>query len=161
MAMGSTAGLGTSGKRKKSLMADINVTPMVDVMLVLLVIFMITAPVIKSIEGLSVDLPQLKGEPAQTIVTEDARTIVIGADGHIARPGPKGADSPYESMSALAEDVKLYREDCEKGKKTPVVVIAGDRDAKWERVMQVWNVIRNSGVSQISFQVESGGGTAP
>ena len=42
-------------------MADINVTPMVDVMLVLLVIFMITAPVIKQIEGLSVDLPQLKG----------------------------------------------------------------------------------------------------
>ncbi len=64
-------------------------------------------------------------------------------------------------MSALADDVKLYREDCEKGKKTPVVVIAGDRDAHWERVMQVWNAVRNSGVSQISFQVESGGGSTP
>ncbi len=161
MAMGTPAGPSPGGRHKKRLMADINVTPMVDVMLVLLVIFMITAPVIKQIEGLSVDLPQLAGQPAQTIVTEDARTIVIGQDGTIGRPGPKGSDAPYGSMTALADDVKLYREDCEKQKKTPVVVIAGDREARWERIMQVWNIVRNSGVSQISFQVESGQRTAP
>ncbi len=90
MAMGTTAASSSGRKRKKSLMADINVTPMVDVMLVLLVIFMITAPVIKSIEGLSVDLPQLKGEPAQTIVTEDARTIVIWRRRPYCPPGSQG-----------------------------------------------------------------------
>ena len=155
MAMGTTPPSGS----KKRLMAEINVTPMVDVMLVLLVIFMITAPVIKQIDALQVALPQVQGQPAQTILTEDARTLVVAPDGAVSRGDAKSADAYFESNAALIEDLKLYRDDCEKGKKMPVVVIAGDRSAKWERVMQVWNCVKTAGITQVSFQVDSGKGS--
>src|SRR5438270_10784828 len=116
-----------SSGRKRRLVADINVTPMVDVVLVLLVIFMITAPVIKQIDALQVTLPQVQGQPAQTIITEDARTLVVWPDGSVSRADAKSSDEHFESTAALIEDLKLYRDDCEKGKKTPVVVIGGDR----------------------------------
>jgi biopolymer transport protein TolR len=149
-------GAASSGGKKRP-MSDINVTPMVDVMLVLLVIFMVTAPVIKQIEGLEVKLPQLKGQPTQTIVTEDARTLVISPDGSVSREGAKSADDHYDKLEDLIVELKAYKEECEKGKKTPVVVIAGDRDAKWERIMQVWNAVRNADITQVSFQCEDTG----
>ena len=153
--MGMSAG--PSGGKKRP-MSDINVTPMVDVMLVLLVIFVITAPVIKQIDGLQVNLPQgLPGAPPETIITEDARTLVINPEGYVIRPGSTAVEDHYPSMALLIEDMKLYKEDSDKAQKAPVVVIAGDRDAKWERVMQVWNAVKSAGISQISFQTDSGG----
>src|SRR4051812_47042495 len=144
MAMGTSTG-GTR-QRRRGFMADINVTPMVDVMLVLLVIFMITAPIIKQIEGLQVDVPQLQGDKPETILTEDARTVVISADGTISRGDAKSIEDHYDSTGALIEDLKVYREDATKAGRPPVVVIAGDRAAKWERVMQVWNCVKSAGV---------------
>ncbi|HET6246543.1 MAG TPA: biopolymer transporter ExbD [Tepidisphaeraceae bacterium] len=151
--MGMTTPAG-SGRKKKRLMADINVTPMVDVMLVLLVIFMITAPIIKQIDALQVTLPQVEGQPAQTILTEDARTLVISPEGEVSRSDAKSFEDHFASNAALIDDLKGYRQECEKEKKSPVVVIAGDRVAKWERVMQVWNCVKSAGITQISFQVD-------
>lgn len=153
MAMGAAPGGG-----KKRPMSDINVTPMVDVMLVLLVIFVITAPVIKQIDGLQVNLPQgLPGAAPETIVTEDARTLVINPEGYVIRPGGTTTEEHYPSMQELIEELKLYREESDKAQKAPVVVIAGDRDARWERVMQVWNAVKSAGITQVSFQADSGG----
>lgn len=152
--MGMGAGPGGGKKRPVS---DINVTPMVDVMLVLLVIFIITAPVIKQIDGLQVSLPQgLPGAPPETIITEDARTLVINPEGYVIRPGSTNVEDHYPSMALLIEDMKLYKEESAKAQKAPVVVIAGDRDAKWERVMQVWNAVKSAGITQVSFQTDSG-----
>ena len=156
--MGMAAGPGGGKKRPVS---DINVTPMVDVMLVLLVIFVITAPVIKQIDGLEVKLPQsLPGNAPDTIITEDARTLVINPQGNVIRPGSTEAADHYASMELLIEDMKLYKEDSDKAQKAPVVVIAADADARWERVMQVWNAVKSAGISQVSFQADSGGATA-
>src|SRR5579863_9728506 len=102
MAMASPSAGG--GKKKKRLMADINVTPMVDVMLVLLVIFMITAPIIKQIDALQVTLPQVQGQPAQTILTEDARTLVISSEGVVSRSDAKNFDDHFASNEALIDD---------------------------------------------------------
>jgi biopolymer transport protein TolR len=147
---------GPGGGKKKRPMADINVTPMVDVMLVLLVIFVITAPVIKQIDGLQVNLPrEMPGQPTETIVTEDARTLVISPEGFVVRPGSANADDHYQSMAALIEDLKIYKEDSDKAQKAPVVVIAGDREARWEKIMQVWNAVKSAGITQVSFQVDS------
>jgi len=151
-------GMSTGGARggRKQPVSEINVTPMVDVMLVLLVIFMITAPSIKQIEALEVNLPQLQGESAETILTEDACMVPITADGHVGRPGSKKLDDHYESLTQLVDDLKRYKEDAEKAQKRPVVVIVGDREAKYERVIQVWNAVKRAGIRQVSFQVESG-----
>ena len=158
--MGMNAG-GAKGGRKQP-MSEINVTPMVDVMLVLLVIFMITAPSIKQIEALEVNLPQLQqGESAETILTEDACTVPITADGQVGRPGSKKLDDHYENLTQLQDDLKVYKEESEKAKKQAVVVIAGDREAKYERVIQVWNAVKRSGIRHISFQVEGKAAEAP
>jgi biopolymer transport protein ExbD len=98
----------------------------------------------------------VQGQPAQTILTEDARTLVIAPDGSVSRSDAKATDDPFADTDALINDLKSYREQCEKDKKPPVVVIAGDRVAKWERVMQVWNCVKSAGITQISFQVEAG-----
>jgi biopolymer transport protein TolR len=153
-------GMSGSGGGSKRPVSEINITPMVDVMLVLLVIFMVTAPVIKQIDALQVNLPLLEGQPSETIVTEDARTLAINPDGTVAKAGSKTVEESYGSMAELITELKAYREESEKGKKTAVVVIAGDREAKWERVMQVWNAAKTAGITQISFQVDDGGKAA-
>ena len=142
------------GAQKRHALAEINVTPMVDVVLVLLVIFMITAPSIKQIEGIEVNLPKLEHSSAENILTEDARTLAITADGLIIRPGSKQAGDHYESTAALIQDLKQYKDECEKAQKQPVVVIAGDRDLRYQRIVQVWNAVKLAGIRQVCFQVE-------
>ena len=90
---------------------------------------------------LQVDLPQVpaaagaddpdRGRPH---ASSSRRTATVAA-----RPGSAEATSTGTRPSRIDGPEVRYREDCEKGKRTPVVVIAGDRAAKWERVMQVWN----------------------
>src|SRR5690349_13921503 len=124
--MGMSGSGGRGGRRPVS---EINVTLMVDVMLVRLVSFMVTAPAIKQIDALQVNLPMLEGQPSETIVTEDARTLAINPDGTVAKAGSANAEESYASMAELIAELKTYREESEKGKKTAVVVIAGDREA--------------------------------
>lgn len=73
--------MGMSGPSggKRGVMAEINVTPFVDVMLVLLIIFMITTPMM--VQGMDVQLPRAQGSPLQT--TENQMIISISADGEI------------------------------------------------------------------------------
>src|SRR5918999_6566858 len=73
MAMGPILGPGRRGRRTP--MAEINVTPMVDVMLVLLIIFMVTAPLLTA--GVQVDLPQSKAEALE----QDQEPVAISIDG--------------------------------------------------------------------------------
>jgi biopolymer transport protein TolR len=157
--MGMSAG---GGGGKKRAVADINVTPMVDVMLVLLVIFMITAPSIKQIEGMEVNLPVLGAESvAESLLIEDAWTIPITADGQIGKNGSKSDDDIYRSpadggLADLVIDLKNYKKESEAALKKPAVVIAGDKDSKYQLVMQVWNAVKESGIRNISFQVDGG-----
>lgn len=152
--MGMSAG--TTGGKKRAV-AEINVTPMVDVMLVLLVIFMITAPSIKQIEGMEVNLPELKtNSAAETILTEDAWTVAVNADGQVAKRGSKKNDDFYGSLTELVDDLKKYKDESEKAQKKAAVVIAGDKDTKYQVVMQVWNAVKVAGIRNVSFQVDAG-----
>ena len=147
MAMG-----GGGGRKKRRPMSEINVTPLVDVMLVLLVIFMITAPALK--EGFQVELP--KASSTQSIRVQDARTITVAADGSVLRPLAASTDQKYDHLTQLVDDLKTFKDDCDKGNTAAVVVINGDRKASYERIIQVWNAVRSAGISQIAFQVEPG-----
>ena len=140
-----------SGRRRS--VAEINVTPLVDVMLVLLVIFMITAPTLK--EGFSVDIP--RAEATQSVPIEDARMITVTADGYVLKPNADSADQRYDKLSLLVEDLKAFKAAQAASKKQPVVVIVGDRNARYERIIQVWNAVRTAGIPRVSFQLEPGG----
>ena len=147
--MGMSAG-GGGGKRRA--MSEINVTPLVDVMLVLLVIFMITAPAMK--EGFQVELPQATS--TQSVMVQDVRLVTVTADGAVLRHLATSAEEKYEKLSRLVEDLKSYKAECERGNTVPSVVINGDRKANYERIIQVWNAVRTAGIPNVAFQVEPG-----
>src|ERR1700679_4149346 len=92
---------GKRGGRRRSV-AEINVTPLVDVMLVLLIIFMITAPTLK--EGFSVDIPQ--AEATESVPVEDARMITVTAYGYVLKPNADTTAQRYDKLSQLVEDLK-------------------------------------------------------
>ena len=140
------------GGGKRRAMSEINVTPLVDVMLVLLVIFMITAPAMK--EGFQVELPQATS--TQSVMVQDVRLITVTADGAVLRHLAASADEKYEKLSVLVEDLKTYKAECERGNTVPAVVINGDRKAEYERIIQVWNAVRTAGIPNVAFQVEPG-----
>src|SRR3954469_19717166 len=93
MAMAVNTGAGSRGKTSLTSMAEINVTPLVDVMLVLLIVFMISAPLMQ--QGVQVDLPKTNAGamselPDQLVLTVNkARQIAI--NGNIIKPGSLAA----------------------------------------------------------------------
>jgi len=139
-------------KGKRRAVAEINVTPLVDVMLVLLVIFMITAPVLK--EGYAVSVPE--ADATISIEVPDAHIITVTAQGHVLRHNAKSDEERYDKLGALVEDLRAYKETCAKENKRPVVLVVGDRDARYERIIQVWNAARSAGLEHVSFQLEPG-----
>jgi len=142
--------MGKGGKRRA--MSEINVTPLVDVMLVLLVIFMITAPAMK--EGFQVELP--RASQTQSVMVQDVRLITVTADGKVLHHLAASEDENYEKLSLLVDDLKTYKEDCERGGTTATVVINGASKASYERIIQVWNAVRTAGIPNVAFQVEPG-----
>jgi biopolymer transport protein TolR len=142
-----------SPDRNRPHLAGINVTPLIAVMLVLLVVCIVTAPTMKRIEALEIDLPEVAEPGAEIVLTEDARVLAVTAEGTVVKPG--STDERYESMAALIGDLKQYRDDCEKAHRKAVVVVAGDKDTPYQKIMQVWNAVRSAGVREVCFQVES------
>ena len=127
---------------KRGAMHEINVVPYVDVMLVLLVIFMVTAPLVTP--GV-IDLPsvgqagQPKVVPLEIFVQEDQKLSYRERDaaGRIVREGP----------TTRAELARLIKDP-----KTPVL-IGGDKNAKYEAVLQVMDELRAKGVERVGLQV--------
>jgi biopolymer transport protein TolR len=147
----SAGGGGGKGKRRRGI-AEINVTPLVDVMLVLLVIFMITAPTLK--EGFPVEIPQ--AEATQQVALEDAYQITVTADNLVLKPGAQTLDLKYEKLSELVADLKKYGAEMATAQKQPTVVIVGDGKAHYSRIIDVWNAVRTAGITQVSLQVDPG-----
>ena len=119
------AKLGGSGGSKYVVEAnsDLNVTPLVDVMLVLLVIFMITAPVLK--EGYAVSVPE--ADATISIEVPDAHIVTVTADGHVLKHNAQSDEERYEKLGALVEDLRAYKATCAAENKRPVVLVVRPR----------------------------------
>ena len=121
--------------------ADINVTPFVDVMLVLLIIFMVTAPMMT--EGLDVALPKV--ESSEVLPTEDDHLILaIKADGALFL-------DEYETGLADLPDVLAVQV---KGQDRQLFVRA-DKDVPYGMVMQVMDRIRGAGIADVGLVTTS------
>ena len=118
-------------------MNEINMTPLVDVMLVLLIIFIITVPVMK--HSVNVDLPRATNQP-ELIKPETVR-LSVAADGQYFWNGAPIAD---EELSARlqAEAAKAPQ---------PDLHIRGDKEVRYERVAQVMAAAQRAGLRKIGF----------
>ena len=119
------------------IMSEINMTPLVDVMLVLLIIFMITVPVIT--QSVPVDLPQANNE--KTIVKPDTQVITIDA---------QGALFWQEQSIDLAELTTLLKNASIK-KPQPVIHIHGDTSAEYQHIIKVMAAVKKQGIKQMAF----------
>jgi biopolymer transport protein TolR len=131
-----------SSRRRRS-MSEINMVPFIDVMLVLLIIFMVSAPLITT--GI-VDLPSVgktKNRPQKVI------EIVIGTDERMKVRVDQG-DSTVIGMNQIAERVKGLQG----GNADTPVVISADRNVKYEQVVKVMDVLQRAGVQRVGLSVK-------
>ena len=130
---------------KGSLKADINVTPLVDVMLVLLIIMMLIAPMLQ--KGVNVKLP----EATNTNDKPDTQTQTVVA---IDSANQFWVNGIQVQKSDFADKVKTVLED----KTEKVVLIKGDTDAKYSAIMQAMDDLRKAGIEDIGLITEKKGG---
>jgi len=134
--------------RERKLKSEINVVPYIDVMLVLLVIFMVTAPLINT--GV-VDLPSVG---KSNVVDADNRPLqvnVSAGDG-LSVKGLQGHGEGLRHLSSMRELKKLISEELKKSPQRPVLV-AGDKDAIYERVLQVMDELQQVPVRRVGLLV--------
>ena len=130
---------GASADDDDGLIAGINVTPLVDVTLVLLIIFMVTARIIVS-QGMPMDLPKsASGEALQTIFA-----VELTADGKTRVDSEAVADD--EALTPLAKKAKSKNKDLR-------AVIRADKKVEHGRVIHVLDLLRRSGIAKIAFAV--------
>jgi len=146
--------MGMSSGGDKGYVADINVTPMVDVMLVLLIIFMVVAPLLQS--GISVELPKSKNPEADpNIIKETSAVIAIPNDmeiflGRDRMPNPK--DDPASLATKLKEVLKEKFKD--KRPDEQVVYIKSGQAVQYGTVVAVIDAVREAGFDRIGLVSE-------
>ncbi len=123
--------------------ADINVTPMVDVMLVLLIIFMVITPMLS--KGVSVDLAKTKNPiPMQAADKSDAIVIAVTRDGK----------TYLNTTQMTPEDLPPKVKDLLTNRLDKTVFVKSDSRAKYQRVVEVVNNLRAAGVDQLGLLTE-------
>lgn len=125
------------GGDDSGLMAEMNVTPLVDVMLVLLIVFMVTAPLLVP-QSLGVNLP--KTEAVQSAVERDLTKLIIKADGVLELDGKVINDQALKSaLSSKANEPKFQLQ------------IDADENLKYSRLAQVIAMAQSAGVSKLAL----------
>ena len=132
--------LGSQRRARRSPMAEINVTPMVDVMLVLLIIFMVTAPLL--VAGVPVDLPDTKAGA----LDQEQKPVQISLDATGALFLDEQPVAPAELGQRLAGIASSSRE-----RGGPRVFLRADRTLDYGRVMQVMGEINAAGLRKVAL----------
>ncbi|WP_180162966.1 protein TolR [Acinetobacter sp. YH12069] len=134
---------------KKPLKSDMNVVPYIDVMLVLLVIFMVTAPMITT--GVKVDLPQANGTPMQA---EDRPAIVtLEADGTI-KLEDKNHQNDVLTLDELKSVLTASQNEANEQKKQMSVLINGSESRPYGEVMKLMSTLQDAGLTQVGLLTE-------
>jgi len=120
--------------------SQINVTPLVDVMLVLLVIFMITAPILQ--QGVNVDLPQVAAGPLEG--KDEQLVVVITRDGKVQlNDTPLKVDELGQKLTAI---VRLQPD--------RAIYLRADKNVPYGKVVEVMAAVRNAGVRKLGMVTE-------
>ena len=142
--------------RKRRLMGEINVVPYIDVMLVLLIIFMITAPLLT--QGIDVELPAAAAEPLDPELLENNEPLVlsIDRDGLLYLNIGGDPDEPVDEQAVLERTAAVIRRNAD----TPVLVKA-DRAVPYGRVVTGMVLLQQAGVPRVGFWTDPPDPNAP
>ena len=133
-----------SRARKHKLLSEINVVPYIDVMLVLLIIFMITAPLLT--QGISVDLPNATAEPLDPDVDNDPLVLSIDREGRFFLNIGDDVESPIDEQTVL-ERVSIVMM---RNPQTPVLVKA-DENVLHGRVVTGMALLQQAGAAKVGI----------
>ncbi len=137
-------GIGFGSDQDESVLADINVTPLVDVMLVLLIVFMVTAPLLH--QGIEVALPEAEAEPMQLKV-DDPLVLSINRDGIIyIQEEPVHATRLVERLSPILTA---------RGDRT--VFLKGDKDLPYGKIIEVLDLLHRGGIREVGMVTDRPG----
>jgi len=127
-------------------MAEINVVPYIDVMLVLLVIFMVTAPLLY--QGVQVDLPQASADP---VPKQDQEPVIVEVDkdGKYYLSVGEHPDQPISAHQLVVNVTAVMRQQ----PKTSVMV-RGDKNVPYGQVVRVMAMLQQAGVPQVGLMTE-------
>ncbi len=135
-----------STTRRRRLMAEINVVPYIDVMLVLLIIFMITAPLLK--EGVKVDLPTAAAKPIDADLLKNHEPLILSIDarGRMYINFGQNQDQPTSEATVGSRTAALLRRDPQ----TPVLVKA-DTTVPYGTVVRAMVLLQQAGATKVGF----------
>jgi biopolymer transport protein ExbD len=120
-------------------MAELNVTPLLDLAFVLLIIFIITTPLLEN--GVPLDLPTASDHPTPPIDPKSIRTISI------TRAGQIYLDNQPVDLPTLEQELVTFREE----KPDAGVVVRADKALTYQQVMNVYNVIQSAKIGRLSL----------
>jgi biopolymer transport protein TolR len=135
--------IASRGRRSRRSLSEINVVPYIDVTLVLLIIFMVTAPMI--VTG-TIDLPRV-GQSSQNPTA--AIEVTVQRDGvHAVRLRQVGAEEKKVSRSELAQTVRALSPEAN----TPIIIVA-EREVAYDMVVQALNQLQGAGFARVGLAV--------
>ena len=127
--------------RHRAPMADINVTPLVDVMLVLLIIFMVTAPLMTA--GVPVNLPDSRAKA----LDQDQKPVDIAVD----RDGTIHIGDDAVTLEELPDRLSVIASERRQGDKPPQVFLRADKALDYGRVMEVMGELNRAGLNRVAL----------
>ena len=139
-------GMSTNNGNNKYLMSEINVTPFVDVMLVLLVIFMVTAPILY--QGVDVNLPKTSSEPIPDV--SSSKNIIVTVD----KDGTVYIEKKEYSLNELRVKIRSFVKESGKPVTEQEIFLRADQDVPYGTVMEVMSNIRSAGVEKVGLITE-------
>ncbi|MDG0998527.1 MAG: ExbD/TolR family protein [Gammaproteobacteria bacterium] len=133
-------------KKKRKAMSDINVVPYIDVMLVLLIVFMVTAPLLD--QGIEVELPEANSEPLNINENIEALVVSLTASGDVfLNIGAFGEERESVTLDTVGTQVSRVVA----ANPRIQVLIEGDTLANWGAMVKLITVLQEAGVSNPNF----------
>ena len=137
---------GSNKGRRRRLMGEINVVPYIDVMLVLLIIFMITAPLLT--EGIKVELPKAQAKGIDPDLMKDVKPLILSIDasGRLYLNYNKPEDEPIPADKVEAQASAVLRRAPE-----TAVLVRGDYRVAYGEVVAAMTILQRAGASKVGF----------
>jgi biopolymer transport protein TolR len=133
-------------RKKHALNAEINVVPYIDVMLVLLIIFMVTAPMLT--QGVKLDLPQASADPVDA---SDTEPMIVSVD----LSGNYYINVGGDDLTPLtAEDIETRIEKVLRSNPRKLILVRGDKDVTYQQIISLMTLIQGAGAPSVGLVTE-------